>query len=1236
MDKVVTFFANSGKFFYRVCVNAAFDYTQQENVLKFFRQFQISRPVDVICAIGPRWEMVSSWSTNLCSIFKECGIVGVTRIEQYKCYTADHDDYDDLTEEKIQFNSDKVVSQLSGKLCDGVVAIENLASYCLQHNLGMDNTDIAFYTNLFTQKLGRNPTVAEIHDLANCNSEHSRHHIFRGQFLVPVSSYYGEFQALYPYTLMDLIKKPLAKLEDNNENLSSLVAFSDNSSAIKGFLTSILVPTSVTGPSEVRLQNVILHHTFTAETHNFPTGIAPFQGATTGTGGRIRDNQAIGKGGLFVAGTCGYCVGEIEPVTLRVDPSRYDRLSPVDILLQASDGTSDYGNKIGEPVIQGFTRSYGVYLDDNRRIEWVKPILFSGGIGKVLDQHIHKSKVDSDFLIARVGGPTYRLGINGGAASSSTNHSASNRAAVQRGDAQMENRMDRWIRACIAESINTNAPLIHSIHDQGAGGMGNVTKEIVEGVGATINLAAVTLGDDTLSDAEIWTAESQEQNTMLVRQNDIAKLTAIAVRERVDFKVIGRTNDTGSVRVLSSNQENIVVDLPLDQITPPQKTFDLTQSKQSDIIRLSSFPGTTWTPNCLEKILSRIDVGSKRFLTTKVDRSVGGLIVQQQCVGLLQTPIADVAVIANSFTEFFGAATAIGERPLIALHSVERSVRMAIGEMLTNLVWAPITAFSDIRCSGNWMWPASTIEGKSLLLNAVNAVSHTLCQLGIAIDGGKDSVSMSARLNTGERVDAPPTFVISGYVGCTDIRKVVNPALKTPGNVLWYIPFTTVSHNLQLVADSMLLNDDLLYTDRFRSAFTTIQTWIEMDIIRSGHDVSDGGIITTIIEMCFASDRYGVKLNRQTNMNVWLSERLGVVIETGPNEQIDFPQSFKIGTVEDNGGQLIFDQSSTGIRYNLSELRHYWESSATALEKRQVAGNLAQVEHDWICSPKTHYLDYSFTLQKQITFSDNGFPINSNNIVRACVMRGEGSNGDKEMISALWMAGFQVHDVTTSDLTDGRLQDLSQFKLLVFVGGFTYSDVLGAGTGWAAVLTQNTQAASILKQFRERPDTLVLGVCNGFQLLVELGWISGGRLEQNTSQRFESRFVHVRPSLSTSPASSRIWFSNLEQQIMGVWVAHGQGKWIGATNNVALNYIDWEGQQTEKYPLNPNGSVGGAAAVTDDTGRILGMMPHPERCVRSWQLAWSPQNIDWRKNNYNTYWLQMFYNAYTWCVEERA
>lgn len=1172
--------------------------------------------------VGPRPEIMSSWCSNVLAIFNESGVKGVLRIERYEFNEELPKTFDSLTqtyfttlEEFMKFDFDP-----PPQLRDGVIRLEDLEEYVQEYSLNFDESDLEFYRNLFKHKLKRNPTVAELHDLANSNSEHSRHHLFRAHL------YLDSFQLGMMETtdsMMDLIKSTLNS--SNNEN--SLVAFSDNASAIKGAQDWVkrLVP-DLTGEYTIREEN--LNISFTAETHNFPTGIAPFQGANTGTGGRIRDTQAIGRGGAFVGGTCGYCVGRIDVSEDSVSDkgAKVNRIPPIRMLIEASNGASDYGNKIGEPVIQGFCRAYGDY----HAVEWTKPIMFSGGIGHIQSQHLKKATPEPGWVVVRVGGPTYRIGIGGGAASS-VNQSENDKllCAVQRGDPQCENRMDRWLRACINRGARN--PIL-SIHDQGAGGMANVTKEILEErVSAIIKLYRVTLGDPTLSSAETWVSESQEQITVLLHPKDLDLAREIAFRERIHLDCLGETyleeGEEQYIRVYDGQTSSPVVNLPLSGINPPLKTFPADLS----ILHFQSRHPKNTTMKCnwntaigkVHEMLRLVDVGSKRFLTTKVDRSVGGLIAQQQCVGPYQTPVSDVAVIADSFWDITGAATAIGERTIINTCShdvypeycadIEKRMRWSIYEMVTNIMFAPTNGIQNIKCSGNWMWPASSNDEKVKMFQAVRVASKYFKELNIAVDGGKDSVSMSAKLRSGEVINSPSSFVVSGYVECTDIRLVVTPGLKEVNSVLCKI---SVDDSLTLV-----------------ETYKIIQRLLRTRQILSGHDVSDGGIITTLCEMAFASDKpIGIQANLVTP-EIWFDDTPAIIIEIKQHNVEEIFRLFRevqvkiepIAETNDTFELSVLDS----LKVSFNALRSSWETAATEFEKLQATPECALAEHKYLTSRKR---DESFTqwilpdvAQARLHKWNDRVRVPTEEEIAVAIIRGEGTNGDREMAAVLHTVGFKVYDYTTTDLCDGRVTSLDHVRGIIFPGGFTFSDALGSAAGWFHAITRNPKCSKLILDFRARSDTFVLGVCNGCQLLARLGWLGIDKMEHNLSNRFESRFVTVQ--IQAHPAAQKVWFEDLVDARLGVWVAHAEGRFTSSENS-AFKYVSpLEGEECG-YPLNPNGSVDGTAAMLSDDGRVLGMMPHPERCFKGWQLPYDPVGM-----LSFTPWILLFENAYKWCCQ---
>lgn len=1163
--------------------------------------------------VGPRPEMMSSWCSNVLAIFNESGVKGVTRVERYIRHDSAPLDFDPLTQ--TMFTSLKELDGFNyypaSKLLDGTVHIDDLEAYCKRHAFNFDQQDLLFYRELFSQRLKRNPTVAELHDLANTNSEHSRHHLFRARLSIQVPML-GTFES--KYSMMDMIKSTLNEKNEAN----SCVAFCDNASAITPAESDQFVERLIPSADSHHQYSILASQsaiTFTAETHNFPTGIAPFEGANTGTGGRIRDTQCIGRGGRFVAGTAGYCVGE---------SAKVNRIPPREMLLKASDGASDYGNKIGEPLIQGFCRAYG-----DSKVEWTKPIMFSGGIGHCDRNHFVKEKPRDGMCIIRIGGPTYRIGIGGGAASSSSQQSGDESllSAVQRGDPQCENRLDRWLRACL--DMGPENPIL-ALHDQGAGGMANVTKEILdECVSAEIDLNAVTLGDPTLSGVEIWVSESQEQITALIDSNDLKLVQDIAFRERIHLDCVGTVSQSyDAPRIKVKYQGRVIVDLPLKDVSPPVKTFPMIESV-SDVVVVPErkVVPVNWhlAKDHLFEMLAHVDVGSKRFLTSKVDRSVGGLVAQQQCVGPLHTPVSNVAVIADGFWSTTGACTAIGERTITGLshhlpergycENIEKRIRWSIYEMVTNIMWAASNGLETIKCSANWMWPASSSdEEKTKMFMAVKIASDVFKELNIAVDGGKDSVSMSARLKTGEVVNSPGTLVVSGYAACPDIRLTVTPGLKAAGSILLQM---TVSDSKSLV-----------------SIYEIIQRLLRSKTILSGHDVSDGGLVSALCEMAFAADApIGIRSHLVTP-EMWFNDEPAVIIEVHEQDVDSIMSTCRVARVKVEAIASTIDspysfQLQDVINIPMNDLRNAWESSATAFERMQSL----QSDHAVLTSIRDtdSFCQWHLNTACQERI-DNFFTASRKNI-NVAIIRGEGTNGDREMAAVLHSVGFTVYDYTTSDLCDGRVTSLDHIRGIIFPGGFTFSDALGSAAGWYHAIARNPLASEMIRHFvLERNDTFVLGVCNGCQLLARLGLLGKDTaLEANDSGRFESRFVTVEITPPKECLDKNVWFRDLDGVKMGVWVAHGEGKFTSSTPPLlsAMKYVSpiVDSDSSAVYPFNPNGSSGGTAAIVSLDGRILGMMPHPERCFKNWQVPWRGELF----SDY-TPWVLLFENALKWCL----
>lgn len=1161
--------------------------------------------------VGPKLNYKTPWCSNVLEIFKKSNITNIVRIEKFILYKSSKNILFDVNTEQI-YNS-LPLSLNNNTICEStyIVPINTISNVNDTNGFAMDNDDINFYTNLFKNKLKRDPTNVELFDLAQSNSEHSRHWIFNGKFIID--------NIAKSKSLFQLVKEPY-KTNPNN----SILAFCDNSSAINGFNIDILINSKINTTTfnnysfnNYTLNNQKYHIAFTAETHNFPTAIAPFQGANTGIGGRIRDNLAIGKGGVLVASTAGYCVGEIIP---------FQKTHALHILVEASNGASDYGNKIGEPIIQGFTRSFKQTIN-NQDYEWIKPIMFTGGIGMVSDSNLIKSTPKEDMLVIQIGGPAYRIGLGGGAASSLANTNTSDFSAIQRGDPEMANRLYRVIK------ILSENNLIQSIHDQGAGGMANVTKEIISPIGGIINLNKVNLGDETLSDMEIWGAEYQEQITILIYKNDLDKIKYICNRENTPFSNIGYIKNTGNIEVYGKNN-NKIVNLNLNDTLEniPQKIYHFT-SLQKNLHKLN-IPQTSLLTH-IKNIFSLVSVGSKRFLTNKVDRSVTGLIAQQQCVGPLHTPLSNYSIIAQSHFNLSGSVISIGEQPIKSFISPENMARLTLGETLTNLIFAKITSFHDIKCEGNWMWSPKLIGEGSDLYDAVLSLNKILLQLGIAIDGGKDSMSMHSKLNN-KIIKTPQSLVLSAYAPTTNIKTKITPDFKNNNSDILFIDLAYNNTRLGGSALAQVYNQignyvpDFENIDNFITIFNIIQNLVESKHILSGHDRSDGGMITTILEMCF-SGNMGCILDFNNNhdyIDYLFNEELGLIIETEPKHTNNIIHLFNnivpitlIGKTTNANNINITYNSNVILNSTMTELRGYWENTSSFIESQQVSNNKSQEEFNLY---NTFYnikynIPNNLLNELKILESQN---FNKSRNYKIAIFREEGSNGDKEMSSVFYMAGFEVFDITTNDLNNNPSL-LDSFHGIAYVGGFSFSDVLGSAVGWYNVIINNPNIMNQLNRFNSRENTFSLGVCNGCQLMILLGLIPNiKKIKHNDSCRFESRFSTV-----TICKNNSIMLKNMENLTMGIWVSHGEGK-IDTDTNVVIKYVDDNNNPTTKYPFNPNGSKNGAAAICSNNGRHLAIMPHPERCFLGWQLPWMPNSY----SNYNfSPWFLMFKNAYEWC-----
>jgi phosphoribosylformylglycinamidine synthase len=1224
--------------------------------------------------VGPRMSFTTAWSTNAVSICHACGLGKIRRIERSRRYLLDvprglsarertavlgsvHDRMTECVYEQplrtFEAGPPPEPAFEVPVLREGRAALERISR---EMGLAFDDWDLDYYHRLFLD-MGRNPTNVECFDIAQSNSEHSRHWFFKGRLIID-----GEEAEL---SLLDLVRDTLRANPQN-----SVIAFSDNSSAIQGSSITTILPERPGWPDRFVEARPGYHIIFTAETHNFPSGVAPFPGAETGTGGRIRDVHATGRGSLVVAGTAAYCVGNLQipgyPLPWE-DPSfRYpDNLaSPLQIEIEASNGASDYGNKFGEPIIQGYTRSFGMTLPDGTRREWVKPIMFTGGVGQLDSRHVTKGEPEAEMLVVKIGGPAYRIGMGGGAASSmiqGENVAELDFNAVQRGDAEMEQKVNRVIRACV--EMGEANPIV-SIHDQGAGGNCNVVKEIIHPSGAQIQVRSILVGDESLSVLEIWGAEYQEQDALLLRPKDRLLFEEICHREKVPVAVIGSITGDGRILLVDERDGSTPVDLDLGSVLGkmPRKVFKLEHAPPS--IEPLVIPEGLTVKSALGRVLRLLSVGSKNFLTSKVDRSVTGLIAQQQCVGPLQLTVGDAAVIAQSHFGTTGAATAIGEQPIKGLVDPAAMARMSVGEALTNLVWAQVSGLEHVKCSANWMWAPKLPGEGAKLYDAVRALHEILVKLGVAVDGGKDSLSMAAQVPGSdggvETVRAPGSLTISTYAACPDITKTVTPDLKDAGRSRLILIDLGCGRNrlggsalAQVIGQVGDSPPDVEDPDLLKRTFVQIQELSRKGLVSAGHDRSDGGLITTLLEMAFAGN-CGLDLDLSApespalEIPLLFSEELGLVLEVEPENQPEVIKRLQrehipfqtIGRTSDQDQISIHVNGRTVLEERMTDLRQLWGETSYQLERLQANPRCVEQERDGLAGRKGP--PFCLTFEPEPTHPST---LATPEKPQVAIIREEGSNGDREMTSAFHQAGFEAWDLTMVDLLGGKVT-LDMFDGIVFVGGFSYADVMDSAKGWAGLIKFNPGLLEQFQRFYSRPDTFSLGVCNGCQLMALLGWVpwegisieDQPRFVRNESGKFESRFVAVK--VQPSPA---MMLRGMEGSTLGIWVAHGEGRAHFPSEDILtkveedhlapLRFVDDEDHITREYPHNPNGSPRGITAICSRDGRHLAVMPHPERAFLKWQWGWMPEEFRSLKASP---WMRMFQNARTWIEENRS
>ena len=1205
--------------------------------------------------------------TTLYNLCRKCNIKDVNKIKIKKIYLLQFknniNEFNKLKikEEIFQKYHDRMIEtykilNIKNNTIDKINKEEltknDLIEINKNYGLSFEEYDLNYilnYINTWNNKL------FVLFDLSQSNSEHCRHNFFNGKLFLKnqitnqlennleilENNYEMNGYERLEETLFDLVKKPY-KIKKND----NLVAFRDNSSVISGYKNNFLFINNETNYYLNEYKKI--HFVLTAETHNFPTGICPFKGAATGIGGRIRDVQATGIGATPVASIAGYCIGSLNKNNLEYPKTMRN---PIDILIEGSNGASDYGNKFGEPIICGFTRSFCNTEYD--RIEWIKPIMFTAGLGNILEEHLYKKELDEGMLVCKIGGPVYNIGFGGGSASSRVSSDENNKLdylAVQRDDPEMEQKMNRVIQKCI--NLGVNNPII-SIHDQGAGGNGNVLKEIIEDKGAILDIGNLTMGDKNLEDIHIWLSEYQESNAIVIKKNSYNLLKNFCKREGVYFDCLGKITNERKLTII--NDDRIIIDdYPLDY-KPPRKSYKLIKNNNNILKnkkKIYNYSDKFLYKNKLSKyifnVFKLVSVGSKRFLTNKVDRSVSGLIAQQQCIGPYQTPLSNYGLIATNFTInekglYTGCATSVGEQSIFGLIDPKSMIHKTVAEALTNLMFVLIEG--DISASANWMWPCPTKYPKEAykMYVATKELSKLCIETGIIINGGKDSLSMAVS-NKNEVIKSPGSLVLTLYAKCPNIYKKITPDFKNSGNCILYIDLSESNMSMGGSSFSQIINNiykDVPYIrniNKLNKTFELIQYLIKNDLILSGHDKSDGGLITTLCEMSLSSG-FGFDIYLQYEIEDIISylfnEEIGLVIEVDNNNQRNIINMFKnegikcvyLGNITNNNKVKINKYLNITISNifdcSISKLKEEWENISYNLEKKQCLLECVEEEYNNLKNLK----------KPEYIFNENHFIYNNIKPFKynLGVIRDEGSNGDKEMASAFYQAGFNVFDININDLILKKCS-LKNMNGIVYVGGFTYKDVLGSAQGWVSVIKSNKHLKEEFKNFYSRNDTFSLGVCNGCQLMIKLGVFKCNiKLEQNKSKRFESRFSNIKVIKNNS-----IFLKNMEDMNFGMWVAHGEGRFVfdEATKNklinnnqIPLKYLDNYNNITMKYPYNPNNSMCSSVGISSISGRHLALMPHPERSIMKWQTPWINKNI---KYDY-TPWFKLFKNAYEFC-----
>lgn len=1185
--------------------------------------------------VGPRREMVTPWSTNAVEITENMNLTGIMRIEEYFPVSSKEATHDPMLQRMYEGLDQNLFTV--NREPEPIRRVENLEQYNEDEGLALSPEEMA-YLHTIEKQNGRPLTDSEIFGFAQINSEHCRHKIFSGTFIIDGEEKESSLFAMIKRTTQENPGKILSAYKDN-------VAFA------QGPVIEQFAPADQSTSDYFQVEDIESVISLKAETHNFPTTVEPFNGAATGTGGEIRDRMGGGVGSWPLAGTAVYMTayprleGESRTWEDILPVRKWLYQTPEQILIKASNGASDFGNKFGQPLICGSVLTFE-HQEDGQKLAYDKVIMLAGGVGYGKKRDCLKKEPQKGNKVVVVGGDNYRIGLGGGSVSSVDTGrytSGIELNAIQRANPEMQKRAYNLVRALVEEKEN---PVV-SIHDHGSAGHLNCLSELVEECGGEIDMTKLPIGDKTLSAKEIIANESQERMGLLIDERHLDHVKAIAERERAPLYVVGET--TGDAHFSFVQADGVKpFDLDVAQMfghSPKTIMTDETVMRHYEDVTYSADQIDSY----INKVLQLEAVACKDWLTNKVDRSVTGKIARQQCQGEIQLPLSDCGVVALDYRGKRGIATALGHAPQAGLASPEAGSVLSVAESLTNIVWAPLEdGLEGVSLSANWMWPCRAQKGEDArLYAAVEALSDFCCSLHINVPTGKDSLSLTQKYPNGEKIISPGTVIVSAGGEVEDVKKVVSPVLVNDKNSsLYYIDFSFDEQRLGGSAFAQSLGKvgsdvpTVKNPEYFADCFEAIQTLINKGWVMAGHDISAGGLITTLLEMTFANRQGGIHVNLydvngEDVVKNLFAENPGVVIQVSDlhkhalreyleSEGIGYA---KIGYPTPKERKIVVKKNEWRHEFDIDALREAWYQTSYELDKRQSMNGMADQRHrNYKEQPLQLRFNDAFTgkLSQYQLNADRRTPSG----IRAAIIREKGTNGEREMAYALYLAGFDVKDVMMTDLISGR-ETLEDINLIVFCGGFSNSDVLGSAKGWAGAFLYNPKAKEALERFYARKDTLSLGICNGCQLMVELNLINPEhqqrtRMLHNDSHKFESAFLGL-----TIPENNSVMLGSLSGSKLGIWVAHGEGKF--SLPEGEENYHIIAKYSYDTYPGNPNGSDYSVAGICSKDGRHLAMMPHLERSIFPWQNAYYPHR---RHMDEVTPWIEAFVNAREWVEKQ--